>query len=167
MSTSARIDELVRTTESLADPFARALAIDLVQAVMGLHATALSRILEIVSAGGTLEAMAADDFVSSVLVLHGLHPDNLGTRVDRAIEKLRRFFDPRGAGITLLQADSELVRVRFTGARPGSGAAAKQVIEDVIYEAAPEIAALVIEGVDEQRESGFVPLTDLVPAQQV
>jgi hypothetical protein len=161
-----RIDELVHKTESAPDPFARELAVDLVQAVMSLHAAALTRILEIASEHGatTVAAIASDDLVSSILALHGLHPDDTETRVRRATDKLRRFFDSRGASIVLLGIDAEVVRVRFTAARPGSGAVAKQMIEDAIYEAAPEIKTLMIEGVDEPRATGFVPLSDLAAA---
>ncbi len=158
------IDELVRKVESLRDPFARASALDLVQAVMDLHTKALDRILEIVSStcdASTMERIAADDLVSGVLAMHGLHPDDVETRLGRAFERLRRFFDSRGGGITVLEASGEVVRVRYDGTRPGSGAAAKQVIEDAISEAAPEVAQVVIEGVEEARQAGFVPLTDL------
>jgi len=163
----ARIDDLVHKAESLQDPSARAVAVDLAQAVLSLHATALHRMLEVVSSGGAagaeaIAAMASDDLVSSVFVLHGLHPDDVETRVRRAFEKLRHHFDSRGAGIALLDLDSKTVHLRFTGSRPGAGPAARQVIEDAICEAAPEILNIVIEGVEEVRPSGFVPLTDLM-----
>jgi len=164
----ARIEELVRRIESLPDPSARRAAVDLVQAVMGLHEAALARMLEVVAAAGngaaTMEAMAADDLISSVLCLHGVHPDDVETRLRRAIDKLHRYFDSRGAGIVLLEFNPELVRVRYTGTRAGSGAAAKQVIEETIYEAAPEIVNLVIEGTEE-RDPGFVPLANLMASQ--
>jgi len=162
-----RIEELVRRVESLPDPSARDAAVDLVQGVMGLHAAALERVLEIVAAQGreAVAALADDDLISSVLCLHGLHPDDLPTRVRRAMDKLHRYFDSRGSGIVLLELNAESVRVRFTGTRPGSGPAAKQIIEETIYEAAPEIGTLIIEGVEE-RDPGFVPLADLVATQR-
>ena len=165
----AHIDELVRRIEALPDPFARALAVDLVQAVMTLHASALRRILQILGStsneGLVLEAMTGDDLVSSVLALHQLHPDDCNTRVRRAVDRLRRFFDSRGVAITLLELSSELVRVRLTAQRPGAGSAAKQIIEDAISEAAPEIGMLLIEGIEEKRDPGFIPLSDLIAAQ--
>ena len=163
-SSTARIDELVRKLEALPDPAARATGVELVQAVLELHAAGMSRMLELVGVG-SVAALAADDLVSSILALHGLHPDDTGTRVRRAIDKLQRFFDSRGAGITLIGFDEGIVRVRFTGSRPGSGTAAKQIIEDVIYEAAPEIAGLVIDGLEQPRAPGFVPLSALTAAQ--
>lgn len=160
-----KIEELVRRVELLPDAFARDAAIDLVQAVMGLHRDALDRMMEIVAAGGNLTALASDDLVSSVLAMHGLHPDDLETRLQRAIEKLQFYFDSRGAGVKLLELDGETVRLRYTSARPGAGSAAKQTIEEAIYQAAPEIENVLIEGVEERHESGFVPLADLVATQ--
>lgn len=164
---TARIDELVARVQGLPDPHARDLAVEMVQAVLSLHAAALERMLEIVakSSAGTLEAMGADDLVSPVLVLHGLHPDDFDTRLARALDYLQRYFDSRGAGIEVLEAGAERVRVRFTGKRPGAGAAARQTIEDAIFEAAPEIGELIVEGADGEHEAAFVPLESLLARQ--
>ncbi len=167
----ARIGELVRKTESLLDPAARAVAIDLVQAVMDLHASALERILELAArespSGNLTGAMSSDDLVSGILVLHGLHPDDLETRVRRTLQKLRVYFDSRGAGIELIGFKGEALQLRFVGSRPGAGTAAKQLIEDAIYEAAPEIATLTIEGIEERQDAGFVPLSALAPVHNL
>lgn len=162
----ARIDELVRKTESELDPSARAVAVELVQAVMELHRLALERVVEALVAD-SIEAIrsgvANDDLVSAVLSLHGIHPEPLETRVHKAIEKLRVYFDSRGAGIALAGIDSGVIRVRYTPARPGDGSTAKRLIEAALYEAAAEIEAVVIEGVDPQ--AGFVPLSALLENQ--
>src|SRR5215469_13461556 len=152
---AAKIDELVRKTEALADPKARTIATELLQAVMAFHAGALEQLMEIVCAKcgqAAIEALAVDDTVSSMLVLHGLHPEDVETRIGRAIEKLRMYFDSRGGKIALLDASPEGVRVRFTGHRPGSRSAAKQVIENAIYQAAPDLQDLIIEGVEEPHD---------------
>lgn len=155
-----KIDELVQQVEMLRDPAARALAIDLVQAVMSLHASALERILEV--APEAASKIAADELVARVLVLHGLHPDDFTTRFARAMDRLQTFFDSRGAGVEVLEASPESIRIRYIAARPGSGAAARQTIEDAIYEAVPEVGSLVVEGAGEEHEAGFVPLASLL-----
>ena len=160
---TARIDELVQQLSEVADPASRALAIDLVQAVMELHASALERILQI--APEAADRIAADDLVSRVLVLHGLHPEDFATRLARAIDKLQRYFDSRGAGIEVLEAGPDVVRVRFTGTRPGAGRAARAAIEDAVYEAVPEVGRLAVEGTEEEHEPSFVPLASLLAGQ--
>lgn len=158
----AKIDELIQQVMAWRDPAAKDLAIELVQAVMALHASALERIVQ--AAPQLLPVIAGDELVSRVLVLHGLHPDNFATRFARAMDHLERFFDSRGGRIEVLEAGPNEVRIRFSGNRPGAGTAARQAIEDAIYEAVPEVGELTVEG-GEEREPGFVPLASLLANQ--
>ena len=164
----SQLDELFDKLDALPDRAARALAVDLVQVVMNLHADALERALDIITASApeVVAELGADELVSRVLVLHAIHPDDFEKRFARAIDKLERFFDSRGAGIQVLEAAPELIRLRFNGSRPGSGPAARKTIEDAIYEAAPEVGELIVEGIEVQQEPGFVPLASLLAAQQ-
>ncbi len=163
----SQIDELILKVNALPDPAARAAAVELVQAVMRLHATALQQVLDLVSVSApeVVGALAADETVSRVLVLHGIHPDNFDQRFARALDRLQHYFDSRGARIEVLQAGPELIRVRFEGHRPGSGAAARKVIEDAVYEAVPEAGELIVDGTEVEHEPGFVPLESLLATQ--
>jgi hypothetical protein len=82
-----------------------------------------------------------------------------------ALQRLQRHFDSRGARLDALETAIGLIRLRFTGSRPGAGVAARQVIEDAIYEAVPEVDALIVEVAGEDHEPGFVPLASLLTAQ--
>ena len=67
-----QIEGLIRKTEALPDPGARALALELCQAVLGFHASALERLIEIISQTGEpcaalVNALAAE---SRVVVRH-------------------------------------------------------------------------------------------------
>jgi hypothetical protein len=163
----AEVERLVRQVESLPDPHARATAAKLVAAVMEFHASALNRILEI-AGDETVQKIAGDQLAGSLLVVHGLHPDDVETRIRRAVDQLDRYFDSRGAKVSLTNFEGGAVRLRFQAMRAGSASAAvKEIVENAIYQAAPEIAELVIEGLDEGRESrepGFVPLSALLAA---
>jgi hypothetical protein len=153
---------LVHKAESLPDLAVRSLALELVRAVMEFHGLALGRIVGIVSSEGTAEAMERllnDDLISSALVLHGVHPGGVAARVERAMDKLARYFDSRGGRIELLDLDSERLHVRYSG-KHGS-AELREMIEDAICEAAPEITSVFVEGIEEKRDTGFVPLTVL------
>jgi len=88
-----RIEELVHRAESVEDPSLRSIAVDLLEAVLSFHAAGLDRIMEIAASSGPageaiIDRIAADDLVSSVLLLHGLHPDDLETRLNHAVEKM-------------------------------------------------------------------------------
>src|SRR5580704_17854525 len=80
------IGELVEHLEAGSDPSARALAKEVLESLMALHGAALERILEIASEAGErgdaiIRECAVDELVSSVLLLYGLHPEGLQTRV--------------------------------------------------------------------------------------
>jgi hypothetical protein len=158
----ARIETLVRAAESLQDPAARSLTVQLVRAVMEFDAMVLGRIVDIVSADGaegSLERLLNDDLVSSALVLHDAHPEGVPGRLARAIDKLRVYFDSRGAGIEVLEMDSDRVRIRYSGKRGNEES--RRVIEDAICEAAPEISSVIVEGIEEEPKAAFVPLSVL------
>jgi hypothetical protein len=156
----ARIERLVHEADSLQDLAARSLAVELVRAVMHFDAMVLGRIVEILSsdgAQGSLERLLSDDLVSSALVLHDAHPEDVPARLERAMDKLRRYFDSRGAGIEVLELESDRVRVRYNGNR--GSAESRRIIEDAVCEAAPEISSVVVEGIEDDPD--FVPLTVL------
>lgn len=159
-----KIEELVREAEELPDPRARSVAVDLLQAVLDFHAAGLERIMEIAAdeGDGTMERFATDDLTSSLLLLHDLHPDDLATRVNRAVQKLQDMFATLGATLSLLAMEPGTVRLQFDSARTWSGTPVRASVENAIFQAAPEIGSVVIEGLKELPVANFVPLSDLL-----
>lgn len=165
-----RIGELVGELENIADPEARASAKALVQLLLDLHGAGLERVLEIVakhdeSGQGTIDELGRDPLVSSLLVLYGLHPLDLESRVAQAVERVRPQVRKGGGELDLLGIESGVVRlqVRITGHACGStGRTLKKLVEDAVYEAAPDMNRLLIQGLEEPAgSSGFVPLGKL------
>ena len=86
-----RIDALLREVERYADPAARSHTREIVQAVLDLHGSGLDRVLGHLEAAGKegvaiLDACARDEVVSGLLLLHGLHPLDVETRVRQALD---------------------------------------------------------------------------------
>ncbi|MGA9509505.1 MAG: NifU family protein [Candidatus Sulfotelmatobacter sp.] len=165
-----RIGELVRDLENIADPESRISAKSLVQLLLDLHATGLERVMEIVSSSGdagqyTIDDLGRDPLVGSLLVLYGLHPLDLETRVIQAIEKVQPRLRKSGGELELLGFENAAVRLhlRVTGHSCGSTAKTlKSMVEEALYEAAPDMNSLRIEGLDEESGSaGFVPVGKL------
>jgi Fe-S cluster biogenesis protein NfuA len=157
------IGELLRRIEAASDPHVRSTAQELVQAVMDLHAAGLERIIEILRASGasgqnTIDSLGRDDLVSSLLVLYELHPVSLEDRLARALDKIRPSLKKRGADVELLGVSESAVQLRLRAS--GHAAALKELVESAVYEAAPDITSLAIEGPEERH--GFVPLDMLV-----
>jgi Fe-S cluster biogenesis protein NfuA len=164
-----RIGALVDEIETIADPAARSSVRQLVQLVMEFHGMALDRTLEVLADGGEagmsfIEQLGRDPMVSSLLVLYGLHPDGLETRVHRAVERLEPKLRRDSAMIELLDMREGAVRIRVTSGAHTCGSTTKALqatVEDAIYEAAPDIASLTIEGLEGQPANGFVSLDKL------
>ncbi len=167
-----KIEGLVHRAESLSDPKARGVAVDLLQAVLDFHAAGLDRVMEIVAASGPagesiIERIAEDDLTSSMLLLHDLHPDDLQTRIDRAVYKLQDMFASLGAKLSLIAIDPGTVRLQFDSARTWSGTPVRSSVENAIFQAAPEIETVVIEGLKETPPANFVPLSDLLVGSRI
>lgn len=159
-----KIEALVRRAESLTDPVARSVVVDLTQAVLDFHAAGLDRMLEITASENEelIGRFAGDDLIASLLLLHDLHPDDLETRILHAVDKLAEMFRSLGAKVTLLSIAEGIVRLNFDSPRPWTGAPVRTSIENAIVQAAPEITSVVIEGLKEPLPANFVPIADLV-----
>ncbi|MGO8796796.1 MAG: NifU family protein [Candidatus Sulfotelmatobacter sp.] len=164
-----KIGDLVHEIESIADPAARAKSKELVQSVMDLHGAAFDRTMEIVAEAGEagmsiIERLGRDSLVSSVLVLYGLHPDDIETRVEKAVERMRPQLRKQGCEVELLGAAGGAIRLRVEVGSHTCGSTAKTVqaaLEGAIYDAAPDLSSLQIEGLQEKPSSGFVALGKL------
>jgi len=164
-----RIAGLVQEIEAIADPALRASTKELIQSLMNLHGDALERTLEIIAATGEpgmslIDRLGRDPLVSSVLVLYGLHPEELDSRVQKAIDRVKPQLRKQGCEMELLELREGVVRMRVQTPEHACGSTAKTVqatVEAAIYEAAPDIASLIIEGLDGRPASGFVALDKL------
>jgi Fe-S cluster biogenesis protein NfuA len=147
-----RVEKLVSRLESSKDPELRAIALELVQCVMELHGAALDRMLGSISqtsAGeAALDVALQDDLVSSVLLLHGLHPETMETRVLRALDKVRPYLHSHGGDVEFLNVTDGVVRLKLLGSCgscPSSSVTLKNAVEEALYEAAPDIEKIVAE----------------------
>jgi Fe-S cluster biogenesis protein NfuA len=165
-----RIGELVAGLENIPDAESRAGAKALVQLLLDLHAAGLERVMEVVASSEnsgqrTIDDLGRDPLVSSLLVLYGLHPLDFESRVAQAVERIRPQVRKGGAELELLGMEGGAVRVRLqvTGhACASTGKTLKKLIEDAMYEAAPDMECLLVEGMEEPAGSaGFVPLGKL------
>ena len=164
------IETLLGQIEASADPNLRTSVQELVQLVMDLHGAGLERMLELIRAlgdGGEIlvDQLGRDDLVCSLLVLYGLHPLNLEARVLQGIDKLGSRLRSHDAEVELLSMEDGAVRLRLLAHGHGCGSSPqslRELIEDALYQAAPDLTSLVIEGAEEK--SAFVPLEMLQSA---
>jgi Fe-S cluster biogenesis protein NfuA/nitrite reductase/ring-hydroxylating ferredoxin subunit len=152
----ARMETLLEEIESLNDPNARAKAAEVVQVLLELYGEGLARVMEVIAEGEererVFEALAEDELVSHLLLLHGLHPLDVETRVARALEEVRPYLQSHGGNVELLGIEGGVVRVRLEGSCdgcPSSAVTLKLAIEEAIQKAAPDLEGVEAEGVTE------------------
>ncbi len=165
-----RIGGLVAEIEAIADPAVRAATKGLLQSLMDLHGAALEKLLDVVADAGEsgmniIDRLGRDPLVSSVLILYGLHPEDLETRVTKAVDRARPQLRKQGCEVELLGVSDGTIRVRVeTGSHTcgSTGKTLQATLEGAIYDAAPDLTSLLIEGLEEKPASGFVALDELV-----
>jgi Fe-S cluster biogenesis protein NfuA len=161
-----RIEALIQEVEQFTDPEARAHTRRLIQAILDLHGAGLGRILDHVAseAAPLLERLADDDLVGSLLLLYGLHPVDVETRVRRALDEVRAGVRAAGGDVELLDSVGGVVRIRLRAGGHGCRSTAQRLqaaVEEAVYARAPDLVKLKIEGLDEQPQATFVPVEQL------
>ena len=162
---SDRIEELVSRLESTGDPAARAVAQELLQAVLELHAVALERLLDAVAelpdGAAALEQIAREDLISNVLSLHGIHPIASQERIAAALENARPYLRSHGGDVQISSIEDGTVHVRLQGSCGSCSSSAetlKNTVEDAIYGAAPEVVAVIAETMPKEPHADLVIL---------
>jgi Fe-S cluster biogenesis protein NfuA/nitrite reductase/ring-hydroxylating ferredoxin subunit len=153
----ARMETLLEEIETLADPNARSKAAEVVGVLLELYGEGLARMMEVVAEGEdrerAFEAFAEDELVSHLLLLHGLHPLDVQTRVVRALEEVRPYLQSHGGNVELLGVEEGVARLRMEGSCkgcPSSTMTLKLAIEEAIQKTAPDLEGIEAEGVAEE-----------------
>jgi Fe-S cluster biogenesis protein NfuA/nitrite reductase/ring-hydroxylating ferredoxin subunit len=151
--TGERIEALLEAA-SAGGRVARERAEELVRLVVDLYGVGLERLLEIVHESGRLddellERLAADELVASLLVVHGLHPFDVETRVGRALDSVRPYLGSHGGDVEFLGLTEDgVARLRMLGSCdgcPSSSVTLTLAVETAIQAAAPEVSGIEVE----------------------
>jgi hypothetical protein len=152
----ARVEGLVQALEALPDTAAREAARELTRSLLDLHAAGLKRLLDLVGGDGVAR-LAEDGLVSSLLLLHGLHPLSAEVRVGNVLERARMRLRAIGGDVELISATGEVVRLRLRG-DPDAVIALREAVEELVVAAVPDVAALEFEEAWDRPPSGRTPL---------
>lgn len=165
-----RIEALLTELRAVSDPAVQDKAEELVQVLVEVYGAGLERIVDILhddeaQGDAQLVRLADDEFVASLLILHGLHPIDTETRVERALDKVRPYLGSHAGGCEFLGIDEAgIVHLRLEGSChgcPSSTLTVKLAIESAIEAAAPEIAGIEVEGVAEEPAKNVITLASL------
>jgi Fe-S cluster biogenesis protein NfuA/nitrite reductase/ring-hydroxylating ferredoxin subunit len=153
-----RIEVLLGELRSQASPEVGAKIEEVVGLLVELYGAGLERILEVVNedaeaAAPLLKRFTDDKFIESLLVLHGLHPIDVDTRIEAALDQARPYLGSHAGGVEYLGVDeSGVAHLKLEGSChgcPSSTVTVKLTLEQAIAEAAPEVVRVEVEGVAE------------------
>lgn len=168
-----RIEKLIQEVASYPDAHARATTEELIQTLLDMYGEGLARILEISAqneeSGPTLiEMFAQDELISSLFLLHGLHPIDIETRVARALVEIRPYLKSHGCNVELVNVENGVAYVRLESSGNGchsSTMTLQQTIEEAIYKAAPDLDKLQVDGITDAPRRTGIPVT-FVPTRK-
>lgn len=149
-----RIQELIGQVESLPNPAARVLLGECLQAMLELYGQGLDRMLRIVEDSGPeggeiVDQFGRDEVVRGLLLIHGLHPADLETRLREALEKVRPYMESHGGNVELVGLNEDVARLRLHGtckSCPSSAVTLELAVRKAIEEACPDLVGFEVEG---------------------
>jgi hypothetical protein len=157
-TTVERIEGIIEALGE-SDPAVRELAQEAVRLLLQLYGVGLAHVIEIVGSDEA-NALAKDRLVSSLLLLHGVHPVPVEARVQEALRRVERSLD--GAHLTVRDVTGDAARIHVNlngGSAPA--AAVHAMIDRAISEEAPDIREVLIEGLPGEA----VRLVQIEPAE--
>lgn len=152
---SQHIQELIEEIDSLPDPDAKALMNECIQEMLSFYGHGLEKILSIISKGNNSAAkdiynnLIEDNFVSSLLLIHDLHPLDLKTRLHQALEKVKPYMDSHGGSVEVISLENGIAKLKLAGSCkgcPSSSSTLELGIKQAIEEICPDLLGLEVEG---------------------
>ncbi|TCC03730.1 NifU family protein [Kribbella soli] len=153
---SERIDVLLDEVQRSADPALTRKVEELVRAVLTLHGAGLEQLLNLLDEP-QVRQLVGDDLVAGLLLLHDLHPDDVATRIQGALDSVRPYLGSHAGGIDYLGIDDDgVVHLSLQGSCegcPGSTATVRLTVENAVLDAAPEAIAVDVAGMVKEKEN--------------
>lgn len=150
----SRIDALLEGMQDLSDPDVAARVEELIAAIVEFYGAGLERFVRVLSArpdgAERLRELTEDDLVAHLLLLHDLHPDDVDTRIQGALETVRPYLGSHAGGVEYLGVADGVAQLRLRGncdGCPSSTVTVQLAIEKAVLEAAPELTEVAVEGV--------------------
>src|SRR5215470_6473466 len=141
----ARVEQLLDTLRARGGDRVAGVGEELVRTLVELYGEGLSHLVRILRADhpGALERLTADPLVESLLLLHGLHPLDADTRIQRALDRVRPYLGSHAGGVEYLGTGPDgVARLRLEGSChgcPSSTVTVRLAIEGAVQDAAPEV----------------------------
>ena len=169
-----RVQQLQAELDSAPDSATREVADELVSSVVQMYGAGLERIIAaVLDAGEAGERVATDltedPLVSTLMLIHDLHPVPLADRVQAALDSVRPYMESHGGNVELLSLHDGIARIHLRGSCSDCSASSvtlELAIKQALEEAAPDLMGLEVEGMAPQTmgEGGLPMVTGSAPS---
>jgi Fe-S cluster biogenesis protein NfuA len=135
-----QLDALLEQLENTPSPIAEQ-ALEAVEAVTAIYGEALARILD--HGPAFASELLDDNLLSHLLVLHGLHPEPVETRVAQALDEVRPYLHSHGGDVQLAAVSDGVAQVTLTGSCGGCASSAttlEYAVREAVLGVAPEVS---------------------------
>jgi len=143
------VEGLIQDLEHRLDPVVRPRVQEMLSLLLDLHAEGLERMLARLDPA-VVRDLAREEAVGALLLLHGLHPESLESRIRSALDGVKPYLASHGGNVEVAALDDRgVLHLRLEGSChgcPSSSATLKSTIERAIHEAAPDVVEIVVEG---------------------
>jgi Fe-S cluster biogenesis protein NfuA len=152
-----KMQQLMEEINCMPEGAAKEMMQDCVQDMLSFYGCGLKRILDIVSNGNSSAAkdiynkLIGDGFVSSLLLIHDMHPLDLKTRLHLALEEVRPYIDGHGGNIEILSLENGIAKIKLSGnckGCPSSENTLELGIKKAVEENCPDLLGLEVEGIE-------------------
>jgi Fe-S cluster biogenesis protein NfuA/nitrite reductase/ring-hydroxylating ferredoxin subunit len=159
----ARVQELSAQLEAVAEPGTLAIAEEMSSVIVQMYGAGLERIVDVIAASGPAgehvrDALADDDLVASLLLIHDLYPVPLEERVVQALDKVRPYMESHGGNVELLGIEDGVVRLRLEGSCKSCSASSSTLelaVQQALEELAPDLLGMDVEGLPDPEEEAI------------
>jgi Fe-S cluster biogenesis protein NfuA/nitrite reductase/ring-hydroxylating ferredoxin subunit len=162
----ARVQELQERLENTDASATREIAEELVSCVVQLYGEGLERIMEALYAAGEhgiaiAAGLTGDPLLSTLLLIHDLHPEPLADRVQAALDSVRPYMESHGGNVELLSLHDGVARIHLQGSCSDCSASSvtlELAIKQALEEVAPDLAGLEVEGMPTPITGAALPM---------
>jgi Fe-S cluster biogenesis protein NfuA/nitrite reductase/ring-hydroxylating ferredoxin subunit len=157
----ARVQELTAQLEAVPDPGARAIAEELSAVIVQMYGAGLERIVDLIDEAGADElrdALAGDELVAGLLLIHDLYPVPLEERVVQALDRVRPYMESHGGNVELLGIHDGVVRLRLEGSCKTCQASASTLelaVQQALEELCPDLVGMDVEGLPDPEDEAL------------
>ena len=153
---SQRMQKLVEQVDLLPDSPSKELIRECIAEILTFYGNGLERIMTVlinesnVTATKILNNLLEDSFINGLLIIHDLHPFDLNTRLNLALEKVRPYIESHGGQLELLSLQNGIAKIKLSGSCKScasSSVTLELAIKESIEENCPDLLQLDVEGV--------------------